>query len=341
MEATNRITWIDLAKGLLILAVIFHHIHMHGYIILHETRVSAILDRFDDYWVIWFMPCFFMITGLCSNFNRDFPSFISSSLKTLILPNCILGFLYLLLYQSTVGGGYYLHECKMFLIRDLPNGGYFWFLSSLFVCKMLYYIIYNCWKERWKYPIAIIAIAILFSLIGYFWGKTNIPNIWYFKQAFIYLPVLSIGVLLKQNCLFGKSFRYYLPCFAITLLCIIVARYYHWTVPYVSYAFNYSNESVLPLLLLSAIGSYGFIGLCKRLGNFTLLVYIGKNSLVFYITHILIIQIVFTYSLSLPIYDFWIAMCVYVFCFIAVLLLGSLCSWCLNRKYICIALGKF
>lgn len=135
----QRIRYFDLAKGFLMILVVLHHIHMHGAKILGDLSVSVFLDYADDYWVMWFMPAFFMITGICSNYDKPFKDFIYANFKGLIIPSVCLGFFFIILGELFIGPLYFLQECKRLLLEYIPNGGVLWFLPALFVCKTIYW----------------------------------------------------------------------------------------------------------------------------------------------------------------------------------------------------------
>ena len=63
----ERIHYIDVAKGLLIILVILHHFPQ----LMDQYGVSnpflQFLDSASDYYNAFFMPTFFIITGYCTN----------------------------------------------------------------------------------------------------------------------------------------------------------------------------------------------------------------------------------------------------------------------------------
>lgn len=283
----QRIRYYDLAKGLLMILVVLHHIHMHGAKILGDQSVSVFLDYADDYWVMWFMPAFFMISGICSNYDKPFKEFIYGKFKGLVIPSVCLGFFFIIVGQLIIGPLYFLHECKRLLLEYIPNGGSLWFLQSLFVCATIYYLLLRLVNSaKW-----IFCITIVLALLGFILGTMNFPNPWYFIQSLIYLPLLSIGTYLKRNDI---HVRYCIPVFVSLLIIVYAIHILGFKVPYVSYALNYTLYSAIPLLIISIIGSVSFLGICKWINENSLLEFIGKNSLIVYAAHICIIRILFT-----------------------------------------------
>lgn len=284
----QRIRYFDLAKGFLMILVVLHHIHMHGAKILGDLSVSVFLDYADDYWVMWFMPAFFMIIGICSNYDKPFKDFIYANFKGLIIPSVCLGFFFIILGELFIGPLYFLQECKRLLLEYIPNGGVLWFLPALFVCKTIYWGLLRIVES----PKWIFCITIVLALIGFILGTLNIPNPWCFIQSLIYIPLLSIGSYLKSHEL---KVRYCVPFFVLSLLLVWGLHLSGFEVPYVSYALNYTLYNAIPLLLISIVGSVSFLSICKWFNENNFLEYFGRNSLVVYAAHICLIRILFTY----------------------------------------------
>ena len=71
-----RLAYIDVAKGVLISIVIFHHISFQANMAGIHNGCIQWNFTFLPLYASWFMPAFFIITGLCSNFNRPIGSFL-------------------------------------------------------------------------------------------------------------------------------------------------------------------------------------------------------------------------------------------------------------------------
>ena len=178
----QRIRYFDLAKGFLMILVVLHHIHMHGAKILGDLSVSVFLDYADDYWVMWFMPAFFMITGICSNYDKPFKDFIYANFKGLIIPSVCLGFFFIILGELFIGPLYFLQECKRLLLEYIPNGGVLWFLPALFVCKTIYWGLLRIVES----PKWIFCITIVLALIGFILGNSE------YSKPLVFHPIADI-----------------------------------------------------------------------------------------------------------------------------------------------------
>ena len=109
-NSNQRLLYLDVAKGLLILSVILHHL-LHC---LNKSVNCADNDVYRNTWnafmtfiVPFFMPCFFICSGIVSNFNKNLKDFVSSSSIMLLVPANIIG-----------------------------RGG--WFISAMFIARIIY-----------------------------------------------------------------------------------------------------------------------------------------------------------------------------------------------------------
>lgn len=68
---SERKSYIDVARGILILLVVLFHTPF----VLRSAGCiseSPFFDAFSSFYVTFFMPCFFYITGYCTNWGGDF-----------------------------------------------------------------------------------------------------------------------------------------------------------------------------------------------------------------------------------------------------------------------------
>ena len=83
----GRDSSIDMAKGILIAMLIFHHIvDVCAQLDVSNIVISAMRSIQKQMIVCYFMPAFFMITGICSNFNKPFVPFVKNQIKSLLIP---------------------------------------------------------------------------------------------------------------------------------------------------------------------------------------------------------------------------------------------------------------
>ena len=129
----EREKYIDIAKGLLILMVVIHHLPQVGNRLCNLN--SEFLNTINSYSFVvsaFFMQAFFIITGLCSSFNKPVKQFISSNFKTLIWAGFTLGVLESFISPTMDLSLIYTINCRSIIRTFIKYGTNYWFLSSLF-----------------------------------------------------------------------------------------------------------------------------------------------------------------------------------------------------------------
>lgn len=81
----NRISYFDVEKGILMLMVIFGHCINWNNEAIKDVDITM-LEPIKSLWLSFFMPAFFVITGMCSNFDRKFKDFLLRNFKGLLIP---------------------------------------------------------------------------------------------------------------------------------------------------------------------------------------------------------------------------------------------------------------
>lgn len=90
------------------------------------------------------MPAFFLISGYCSNFKKPAKVFITSLLKSLLLPIITLSLL-----EVIVTSLIYQQDIVLNLKQSLLHGGQFWFLWALLLGKAIVYMVENIKFKKW------------------------------------------------------------------------------------------------------------------------------------------------------------------------------------------------
>ena len=72
MKDNNRISWIDIMRGALMIAIVIGHVYGDG-----ALRT----------WVFSFhVPAFFFLSGYCFKYTNQFGSFIKKKIRTIVVP---------------------------------------------------------------------------------------------------------------------------------------------------------------------------------------------------------------------------------------------------------------
>ena len=303
----QRISYLDVTKGLLIIMVAFSHIQW----LSQSFDGSAsekwfLLNKIGMYlWVPFYMPCFFVITGFCSNFNKNFAVFLKSKIVTLLFPMLVLSFS--------------IH----------------WFIWSMFTAIVIYFFINKYIKTEWLKALIIILLSFLGSICASFETIIAIRRYYIFH---------SIGLVIFVY--FGQILKRYSDKL-LTNKIIIITTVFYLCVVILSFFQGYKLPAIYskydttifqwPLhIFLSTFGSLMLIGISKIISKNKVFEYLGKNSLVIFFLHFTAINLILRYCNFL--FDSYWGFFVVLIMAIA---LCSFISYILNKPQLSWLIGKF
>lgn len=268
---TNRIEYIDIAKGLgMILVVVGHCING---------------KTFPGTWIWSFhMPLFFILSGLCFSENKylTFISFLKKRIKTLLLPCFYFSLLVTTLTFILLNKTAY-HE----LIRNLP--GALWFVLILFFTEILYYHILQHTSK--KYILRIIELISLL-LLGLWLCKKEI--ILPFSLSTIPIASFYYGIGHSSKTLINQITTIHSTELKIStsfLLLILPAIVTYHSNKSINMSSNYFPQPELLYLIISLSGSIGMILFSTLNWNYIkkIILYIGRNTLIILSLHMFFI----------------------------------------------------
>ena len=191
----GRQDYIDIAKGLGMLSIIWGHICYAG---ISNKMIYA-----------FHIPLFFFLSGLVFSPNKyaGFGMFIQKRVKGLIVPYCIYSFgtwMIWVIYSSTSHASienywrpllqtFLAQGSEGYLVHNVP----LWFVMCLFAVEVIYYFIS-------KLPDAVIGIiSVLVAAIGVWTTYTDIVDFsklpWSIDVAMMALPFYAAGSLLTKH----------------------------------------------------------------------------------------------------------------------------------------------
>ncbi|HRN96319.1 MAG TPA: acyltransferase family protein [Candidatus Levybacteria bacterium] len=283
----QRVGWIDIARGIGILAVLYGH------------AVSG--DSYRHIVYAFHMPLFFFLSGIVFRPQkyREFFPFLWKNVVTILFPYFLFAFLSYLIWLSartTMPSVESITQHFLNVLYGNSSGLFFnvvlWFLPCLFVTKLLFWIITRVSLNS-KY---ILATLILLSAGGYIFSILY-PGI---KLPFGLETALNATVFFGMGYLWQAHTqkissplqKYAIPTFFIlTLLMIGLAQTNFNLYGYqIDMRLNrYSNYFLYYGAALSGIFAVVIVSL--KLKSNRMLEHIGKQSLPLFVWHI----IVFTY----------------------------------------------
>lgn len=288
----KRIEYIDVMRGIGILLVAFGH----SIADMNNPINRAILS--------FHMPLFFYVSGLLfhkkSNcVKENLGKFVKHKFFTILVPQITCSCLYLL-YSILV----YVIVAREKRILDFVTFDLFmWFLVVLFLMELVMFLTL-CVTRNSKIHIVIMAffggLFFVTPKVHGFWGdllpKEFSDYLWrtaeqLFGAAFFgYLGMLSRSLIEKyHSCAkyHGWGFWGWLTVCILSL----------WNTPVGMYANDYGNKFVF--LAIALLGIISAVDISLLLEKSKLLAYLGQNSIIVYVTHFRVIDVLFVCSYKL------------------------------------------
>lgn len=290
----ERITYLDIAKGISILLVMVSHSCGFPF----ET---------GKYFTAFYIQSFFIVSGLTYK-RRTVKENVLRRVKGIILPyfmyniiivviNIVLGEIEnIKLLVETIAGILYSRYCYYPIDYVGVNRYYLsignsplWFLTAMFVSSCIFYILVECINERRIYLYIWSIVLIVLTII-----LKQLPILlpWSIDTAFMGALFMLIGYYGKNIFIKGMKWKELL----IVLLIYLTCSYYNDGIN-ISIRL-YGNHGIISILAVCAIGVTGTllcIWLAKAVVSISLIrnifTYIGKNTIVLLAFHVTIFRI--------------------------------------------------
>lgn len=324
----KRIVYFDVAKGILILLLVFAHFRSAINRVPFESDYFSWVYGWNNIFTCFYMPAFFFISGYCSNFSKPLRDFLISLTKNLLLPLITLNVIDVML-SSAVNQQNFVHN----LYVNVTHYGGLWFLNALLVGKLINYFIAKAPKRSWGgYLLLMLVISIVLN--QYDIGQ----NVFYYQHGLVTSFWVGLGKIFRERInwyeVIMKWSLYLYPFVAITSFVKPVA--------FVGTAHFLSLGSLPFHVFYSLVGTFFLLNICRRIGESKVLEYWGKHSIVVYALH-------FTPLLFLTI-NLWEIMTpdnglIFLLYFIILYVLEYSICWLLMKLFefrpFCYLIGKF
>lgn len=337
-KMSSRIKYIDTAKGLFILMMIFHHLPIrYEGIISDGCSTLEYLKRSNIFFLSFFMPAFFVITGYCSSFIVPFRPFLIRNLKRLLLPGLLFTIIFRFIEVLSIGGG--LESWRVFMGPYLiATGSDYWFINSLFWAKLIFWAICNIRLFRTRralFSIVLFALGVLLKGEG--------VTIWSYANTLCLVLFLYIGSLLRkfEN---HEGFRVVNKyAIAISILLPLGALMLGQALPFITRSITVEWNTIPTFLVLSIAGTLSALRLSKCWQKSLFLNYVGRHSIEFYLLHGVFLNNAITFYTSLfgELYTICQSLLFALVVMLFVIMCCSVLSWVLNTRYFKWSLGIF
>lgn len=256
LPGASRQQWVDVARGLGIILVVYAHVLLGHFGPDESAWVSAQATLIYAF----HMPLFFVLSGLFvwPSLRRD--SFLSSRWSQIIYPYLLWSMVTIMLEMAVapyVNSPISIREALLIPFVPLEQ---FWFLYTLLVCQLL---------ALFSYPRK--SILVLFAFLG-----TGLLAVvggeWIVIRSFHYLPYLLIGIIGK------RAFEELAVASRGRQLAVAGAS---WGIFVVLWLSGVS----WPLFLFGALGGVGTIAVAMLADQITGLGDLGRASFAIYLLH--------------------------------------------------------
>lgn len=339
MEKKQRIAYYDVMKGILICLVMFSHINYETlYVSAIENPTFRFLSNHQWVFTCFFMPAFFLVTGICSNFNKPFKPFLINNAKALLVPGIAFDFLLYTLPRICTDYGV-ASELAGFIRRVYWMGGIHWFLPSLFASKLIYWVLNKYVRRQY------LVWLVLLLMVGYGYMANNygwFPRKWWNTPQVCDLTIfLAIGQYYRTTAIDKEKILRYASLFFAGI--VLIFFFVDLKMPHITAAYKIKDLWQLPVFLLAATsGSFFMLYICKWIDHNSLLEYFGRGSLVIYLVHSYVIKFLLNHwgNALLPEANVLTSVCFFVAIFIIITLVSCGVVWLCEKKYFRWLVGK-
>lgn len=263
----------DIAKGILIILLVIAHFYSAQSRLPFKNEYFTYVTGWNSIFTCFYMPAFFVISGYCSNFSKDFRKFLYSLLKNLFLPLMVLSLINNWLWTVATGGGSVITAT----MEVFKKGGTLWFIQALIVAKLICYAL-RCVTQRHG---IILLFSCLLMVVGIVLNNYKIgDNIFFYQHGFIASFFVAFGHYLKSHdCIYELMLKWSLYCYPLFALFSLYKS------PSFTATIGIPLLAIPVFLVLSVSGTLWLLAICKRIEKNSVLEYWGKNSLIVYALH--------------------------------------------------------
>lgn len=282
----ERLHWVDVSKGILILLLLLHHFSSAKRVLGIDGEYFTFITCWQQLYTAFFMQAFMIMSGYCSNFNKSSQQFWMGVIKQLVIPFIFFQFV-ICCISSMEKSDFTLNG--IFSIGYLLGGTNLWFLNALIVSKIIIYYMRKVFHNIYTIFIFTLLLLLIAHTLDYFDLGTNFLCI---RQSLGSVFFVYFGCMLREKeGLFSKCslLGYIYPYVLLMLL--------FFKLPIPASTANMASLILVPLFVpLSISGSMAFFTLCKKINSSAFLEYFGRNSLIVYGVHfkLLCVSIILT-----------------------------------------------
>lgn len=298
---SKRLAWIDYAKGLTIILVVYHHSFLT--LVNAGVEVNAWLINANLSVYSFRMPMFFMLSGLFiakSLEKRGAKKYIESRVRLLLYPYILWAVIqatFGILFSQYANATWNLH--RYLVIFYQPNAtSQLWYLITLFNTALLFVIMDT--KLRFNSKTQFVFGIILYMISPFLFFNSMIQDTTRFYVYLVFGSLISNFILADKNFKLLSSFKLLIPLGILMFL----SQYYLFRHQYLYIlemkidlgTLSFSNVllhlwGMLKFTGIVMIGCAFVLNLCailQRIGKATFIRVVGYHSLYIYLMHVLL-----------------------------------------------------
>ena len=312
----KRSACFDLMKGVCIILVVMEHCNELMNIWYNKTLWSM-LEHLR-------MPLYFFLSGMFFKEYTCFKDFFIRKFNKILIPYIFFSFIDVLFRCS-----YNNLDCGLnSILRNvygtiLWGGAHLWFLRTLFVANILYYIFNKLTKKLSFFEQLIILIVVVCitywikNIVGEYWGVWNLYNV--AIGALLVLPFFFMANLLRNylQYIYIKKKNVVLSL----MLFVCLSAFLSNDGVYLNSGKIENNIVLFYIASLSSIMSVWCI--CYMFKRVFYVSYVGRYSLIVYALHYRLISFLIYYIPDISIY----------LCFVVVLAMMPVMIWFFKRYF--------
>ena len=298
MKPAVRQTWIDYARGIAIVLVLYRHVFegIKNAGISIQEHIG--IEHANILFFSFRMPLFFIISGMfvmASLAKRGFPSFLETKGKTILYPYFLWGVLQIsiqLLLKNYVNADRtpfsYLN-----LLYSPRLVDQFWYLYALFNVTVLYALVSYVFKPTKM--IQLLLGSLMFAVSVYVYQQQI--NLFFIGDILHYYIFLAVGDAIG-SFVTNKNNNSRLSSYKLLLLLLVpfaATQYYYLMNNIPSAETNYDFvEYYQPaqFIVIALVGAFFIIALSftlQRINKLQWLHVLGSHSLYIYVSHVMVL----------------------------------------------------
>jgi fucose 4-O-acetylase-like acetyltransferase len=267
----TRINWIDTARGMAFLMVIYSHQKYCNEGLMYFFRPV-------------FLTTFFFISGYLFKSNFSFKHLLEHRIRTLLLPFFIFGFANILLSQLISFNEHISlkQDVLAFLFQRDGNAG-LWFIAALFVMNFPFYFMVK-YAKNVKALMLIALLCFIFSTI--YTQYLHLPLLpWHLQTIGFGCFYMALGYAYKQYeakvsvFLQNKGVLFLSSLFYLSILFVFQFFLHRSNISFTS------SFYIVDALLITIIGISIILNLSKKMERVKLFSFVGANSLCYFAFH--------------------------------------------------------